>query len=487
MAKSSYRSLLQSSYLIGGAQVIFILTGLIKMKVAAVLLGPGGVGLVGLYTNLMQASSTVASLGLGHASTRQIASALGQNRLAAIDISRKAIYVASGLLAVVGGGLFWLSRQHIAQLVIGSEQYSEQVGWLSVGVALSVATTGPNAILTGTRRVRDLARISVGTGLLATIISVIALWVWGEQAILLMVVAIPALAFVFGHIYAARVKSSGDQAKIGLNQIADEWSVLRRVGLPFMAAGLATLLGPLIVRTLVQRELGLDASGQFQAAWSIGLTYMGLVLGVMTSDFHPRLAGVIMDKRAATQLVNEQIDVAVSLCAPILLLILGLAPWVMLLLYSTEFMPAVDVLRWQLLGDVLKVISFPLGFVLLASGASGRFLLAEALGMSVFVVSVWQTLPLWGVQATGVAFLLMYFVYLPVVWYWAKQLIDYQVSRILMMRVLLLFVSAVIVSLLSHYSQLWAASVAVVLAAGFAVGALVRIRGHLGRDRETET
>ena len=490
MTKNSYGSLLQSSYLIGGAQVIFILTGLVKMKVAAVLLGPAGVGLVGLYINLMQASSTVAALGMGHAGTRQIATALGNNDLVAIEHTRQALYWITGALALTAGLVFWGCRGLIAEYILGNPDFAGQVGWLSLGVALSIAATGQNALLTGLRRVGDLARVSIGTGVLGTIVSVLGLWIWGEKAILLLVIITPALAFVFWHFYAAKATRTNLDFKAKppsttLQEVRSEWRIMRQLGIAFMGAGLAVLIGPLIVRALVQRELGLEAAGQFQAAWSISMTYMGLVLGVMTSDFHPRLAAVIHDKIAATQLVNEQTDVAVLLCAPVLLLLVGLAPWVVKLLYTAEFAPAVEILRWQLLGDVLKVMSFPLGFVLLAAGQGKTFFLLELFSMTVFVVITWLGLPVWGIKASGIAFLLMYVAYLPLVWHFSKKLIDFHWLLRLRLQLIALMVSATCIVIISHHSQPLGVALSVVLALMASVWALIRLKGHVGtRDKE---
>ena len=450
------------------------------MKVAAVFLGPAGVGLVGLYTNLMQASSTVFTMGMGHAGTRRIAAANAEGDLVSVDATRRGLYAITVLLAIAGAGTFWLCRGWVAQYVLGDISFSSQVGWLSLGIALSVAAIGQNALLTGMRRVGDLARISMGTGVVATVISVLGLWLWGDKAILLLVISTPAMAFILGHVYAARVQYRTDLSSATRSEeTVAQWRAMRQLGFTFMVAGLATLIGPLIVRTLVQGELGLAAAGQFQAAWSISLTYMGLVLGVMTSDFHPRLAAVIDKKVSAIQLVNEQTDLAVLLCAPLLLLLSGVAPWVIRLLYTPEFAPAVEVLRWQLLGDVLKVMSFPLGFVLLASGASKTFLLAEVLGMIVFALVTWLGLPIWGIKATGIAFALMYAIYLPFVWYWAKRLIGFTWTRAVCNQAILLFISVVSIVALSFWSEWMAVWLSVVLAAAACVWALVRLKTHL--------
>ena len=77
---ASYRRILKSSSIIGGASVINIVIGLARTKIIAVLLGPAGIGLVSLYTGLMSTATAVASMGIGTMGTRQIAEALKSER-----------------------------------------------------------------------------------------------------------------------------------------------------------------------------------------------------------------------------------------------------------------------------------------------------------------------------------------------------------------------------------------------------------------------
>lgn len=479
MSESSYRTILRSSSIIGGAQVITISASLLKMKAAAVLLGPAGVGLVGLYMNLMQTASTVASLGVGNSGTRQIAAAHAQGDAMALGRTRRALFWGTAALALLGAALVWLCRGLMAEHVLGDTRLAGDVGWLALGVALTVAAGAQSALLTGTRHVGDLARISVGVGLLGTLLGVGAMWLWGSHAVIAMVLAGPALGLMLGHFYVARLgPPAGESAP--LPAMAKEWSGMVRLGVAFMLSGLVTLIGQLLVRAMVQRELGAEASGQFQAAWAIGMTYLGFVLGAMGTDFYPRLTAVINDKEAATRLVNEQTEVALLLCAPVLLLMLGLAPWVIQLLYAAEFEPAVEVLRWQLLGDVLKVISWPLGFVILAAGAGKTFLLTETLAIGVFVAGVWLGLTWLGVKATGVAFLAMYVAYLPIVWWLAKRRIGFSWTPAVRKQALVMIAAALCVELAARWADWAGAGVGVLLAVLLGVWALIRLSSMAG-------
>jgi len=182
-----------------------------------------------------------------------------------------------------------------------------------------------------------------------------------------------------------------------------------------------TLVAQLLVRTLVQRELGSSALGQFQAAWTVSMTYLGFVLGAMGTDYYPRITAAIHDHDAVNRMVNEQTEVALLLAGPVLLAMLALAPWLIELLYSRAFADAVVLLRWQVLGDLLKIAAWPMGFIILAAGDGRTFMLTETFSMTVFVGLVWLGLPLIGLQATGFAFIGMYLALLPLVYWLAKR------------------------------------------------------------------
>ena len=479
MTQHSYRTILRSSSFIGGAQVINIVMGLVKMKAVAVLLGPAGVGLVGLYLNLVQTAATVAALGFDNVGTRQIATAQAEGGEAAVGRTRRALFWGTMVLALIGAGVFWALSGWIARVILDDPTRANDVAWLSAAVALTVAAGSQGALLTGLRRVGDLACIKVLSGVVGAALGVGALWLWGTDALLALVLVAPIATFLLGQLYVARLGPPAGRPP-QLQELAQEWSVMIRLGSAFMMSGLVTVLGFLLARTLVQRELGADALGQFQAAWAIGMTYLGFVLGAMGTDYYPRLTAAMGDRVAAARLVNEQTEVALLLCAPVLVVMLGCAPYVIRLLYSAEFGPAVDILRWQLLGDLLKVMCWPLGFIILAAGAGKTFILTQSLGIGVFVLGVWVGLPLLGVMATGVAFLALYGAILPVNHWLARRRIGFVWSRAVKAQALVAVTAALMVEATARQSDMVGAVVGLVLGGVLGLWALVQLASWVG-------
>lgn len=188
---NSYRTILRSSAISGAASVTNIAVGLVRMKVAAVLLGPVGIGLIGLLQNLMATASTVSALGFGSVGTRQIADAAGNGRDEDVAAARRALFWGTLGLALIGGAGFFLLRHVLAERILGDPARAGELGWLALGVALSVASGSQSALLNGLRRIGDLARLQIASAILSTAVGVPALLVWGGKGVAVFILAGP--------------------------------------------------------------------------------------------------------------------------------------------------------------------------------------------------------------------------------------------------------------------------------------------------------
>jgi PST family polysaccharide transporter len=470
---ASYRRILTSSSIIGGASVINIVIGLVRTKVLAVLLGPAGMGLVGLYSALMGTAATLTSMGLGTAGARQIAEAIGKEDAHGLAVARRAMFWGTLMLASAGGLVVWSLRAVLAVRVLGGAEHAGVVGWLALGVALSVAGASQGALIQGMRRIGDMARLSVYGAVLNTILGIGLLWQWGSAALWAFMLVIPVVNFALGHMYVERLPKA-DADKITIQEMAAQWKTLARLGIAFMGASLVQSLVYLWIRVIVSDGLGLEAVGHYQAASTISTQYVGFVLGAMAADYYPRLTSVIDDKVTAKRLVNEQTEIALLLSAPIFIAMIGLAPWVLHLLYSAAFTPAVDVLRWQILGDVIKIASWPLGFVILASGDGKSFFWSETSAFLLMAGLTAWLLPHLGLQSVGIAFFLMYAFYLPLVWCLARKRIDFAWSSTAIKLLVTVFGLCVANAMIASYSS-WGTPLSLLLPGGFCFYTFTRL------------
>jgi PST family polysaccharide transporter len=322
-------------------------------------------------------------------------------------------------------------------------------------------------------RVGDIARLNVIAALGTTALGVAFLWAWGSRGLIAYVISVPLVTFIVGHIFVARLPKHREYQPT-LPELTAEWKVLFQMGVAMLGVGLVGQLSQLWIRIDIVRVLGPQSLGQYQAAWTISMQYVAFVLAAMGTDYYPRLTGVIHDHEAATRLVNEQTEIATLLSAPVLIFVMALTPWLIHLLYARSFAPSASILRWQVLGDVLKIASWPLGYVIVAAGDGKAFFASETFGWLIATGTIAFLMPVWGLRMTGIAYILMYAFYLPLVFWLARRRIGFRWSRSVISLTLVVMIVCIAVSLLPTGS-IWATCFGTAAAAAFAIFSLCRL------------
>ncbi len=392
--------LVRSMLVIGSSNSIGILLSIVRFKVLAMLLGPGGVGVMGIFESIHQTGMQLSGLGLDQSGVRRIAASKGDpEELARV---RRTLVFANGAQGALGMIGLWLLRDRISLWMFNSPDYGLEVGLLGAGILLSLIAASQTAQLQGMRRIDDLAKTTVATAVLTTAGGIAAVVMLGAEGLVLFVLAQPVFAVLVAARYVARLPLAA--ISMGLAALVRQWRLLAGLGLTFMFAGLLAMGSLLIARALIVDRLGLDAAGHFQAAWAISMQCVGFVLGAMAADYFPRLSEMIGDRDGSSKLVNDQAQIAFAVGGPVLLLVLGLAPWVIPLLYSGAFGPAVDLLQWLCVGSLLRLASWSTGFILIARQDRWAFAALQALWQATFLALLWMLLPTLGVEAAGIAF-----------------------------------------------------------------------------------
>ncbi len=109
--------------------------------------------------------------------------------------------------------------------------------------------------------------------------------------------------------------------------------------------------------------------------------------------------------------MNEQAEVGLLLALPGICATLAFSPLIIRLMYSEQFTPATEVLRWQVLGIFLRVASWPLGYLLVAKEKAQLYFWTELAYTVLHVVLIWTCVRFWGLPGTGIAFFGLYIGY----------------------------------------------------------------------------
>ncbi|MBY6016084.1 O-antigen translocase [Qipengyuania gaetbuli] len=409
--------------IIGSAQAVNILISLARMKALAILLGPIGIGLMSIYNSLQSSVQQAAGLGIASSGVREIASSRGQEVM--LGRVRQVLFLAhlvQGALAMIA---VWILRERLAIWLFGDAARALEVGLVGVAILFALLGSAQTALLQGMRRVGDLGRVTVLGSFAGTVAGLIAVWAMGESGLIWFILVQPIATVLIALRYTRRLPSP-EVAALSFRKTLKVWAPMAKLGSSFMLGGLASAATLLLVRGRIAQELGLDAAGQFAAAWGITMTYVGFLLTAMGADYYPRLTEVIKDRAAAVRMMNDQAQLGLAIGGPVLILLIGLAPWAITLLYSAEFRPAVTLLQWQSVGNIFKLASWALSFSIIAAARAKTFLATELSFNFVFLTMIFALLPRFGLEIAAHAFVAGYVVYLAIVYVVARRVLDFR-------------------------------------------------------------
>jgi PST family polysaccharide transporter len=252
------------------------------------------------------------------------------------------------------------------------------------------------------RRISDLAKVAVLGALFGTLITIPMVYWLRERGIVPSLVAIGAASLITSSFYSRKVKIA--TLAITPWEVWQEAKILLKLGFAFMASDLLMLGSSYLIRIILLQKLGLEATGLYQCAWTLGGLYIGLVLQAMGADFYPRLTESAKDNVKCNRLVNEQAHVNLLLAGPGVVATLTLAPLVIATFYAANFGAAVGTLRWICLGVMMRVISWPTGFIMVAKGERRLFLGSDIAWAVVHLGLAWLCIGYYGLAGAGIAF-----------------------------------------------------------------------------------
>jgi enterobacterial common antigen flippase len=400
--KGTYGQILKSSALVGGSSVLNIAIGIVRTKAMAVLLGPAGFGLLSLYGSIVTLTQTLAGMGINSSGVRQIAEAAGSDDTANIAQTTFVLRRTSILLGLLGAFLLVIFSRQVSTITFGTNQHAAAVSVLSLAVFFSLVSAGQGALIQGMRRIAEFAKMGVLGALSGTLISIPLVYFFRDRGVVPSLVAVAVMTALASWWYSSRICIQPPPMTV--SHVMRETGGLLKLGFAFMSSGLMTMGVAYVIRITVLRKVGFEATGLYQSAWTLGGLYVGFILQAMGADFYPRLTASAKDNKTCNRLVNEQAQVGLLLAGPGVIATLTFAPLVIALFYSAKFGAAVGILRWICLGTVLQVVTWPMGFIIVAKARQALFIGCELAWTVVSLGLAWLCVSYFGLDGVGIAF-----------------------------------------------------------------------------------
>lgn len=446
---SSHKEIAKNSGIIGLVHIIKIIFGLIQNKVLAILVGPIGFGIWGMYNTFIEMISTFSTLGLDQSGVRQIAKD-SDNTLSTskcIWIFRRAILIIS----IIATLLSICFAKIISKSLFQTDQYYWGVIIISFVILFNGISKGNIAILNGLRHIKYLSISQIWGAILGAMAAILAITVYGRKGIPLFLV-VTGLTIAFTTWWYVR-KLRLTETKPSFREAKHILKSLLIIGIGFSISGAIYTFTTYLSRLYLITQFDIGAVGIYQSSWTISNLYIGTILMAMGVDFMPRLMKTIQDPMTARQMISEQLEFGILFSSIGVLAILVFSPLVLHIFYSPEFIVGTPIIRWQVLGVAMRVIGFVFGYVIMAYNKVWMYIVAQ------FIVYILDYLllilfsKLMGFNGLGVNYFISYIVYILITILFCRKIINFRFSKSTIYMILMEWVFICIIGLLILFTS----------------------------------
>ncbi|MDD4111284.1 MAG: O-antigen translocase [Clostridia bacterium] len=416
--RSAYRSIFKATSLFGGVQVFNILIQIIKQKFIAILLGPTGMGISGLYLSATQLIQGLTSMGLAQSAIKNVAEANGtgdKERISRVVSALRKLVWITGLLGMV---LVIVLSPFLSKSTFGNYDYTIPFIFLSVTLLIQQLSAGQKVVLQGMRRLKHLAKSGVLGSFFGLVISVPIYYYFGIQGIVPTLILSATTTLLLTWYFSRKV----DIKKITLTpkETFQEGKDMLKMGIVLSLSSILVLGVAYIVRIFIVRIGGTEEVGLYTAGFAIVNGYVGLVFTAMGTDYYPRLASVNKDNIKSKLMINQQAEIAILIIAPIIMFFLLIAPYAITLLYSEKFIPITGFMQWAMLGMIFKAAAWAIAFQFIAKGEMKIYAINETIANINILAFNLLGYYLWGLEGLGIAFAFSFLIYLFQVYFVAR-------------------------------------------------------------------
>jgi O-antigen/teichoic acid export membrane protein len=424
----SYKDILKTTQIIGFSQIFRILTSVVSTKFAAIFLGPIGVGLVGLITNTIGIIQSVTSFGINVSGVKEVAKSYTGEINPEFSKTILILQRWSIVIGIFGMLVTIVFSRQLSEWTLGSPDKYYWFLLLSVNFIFSSLAETRYAIMRGMRKVKEVAKSTVIASILTSISSIAVYYILGVNGIIPLLIITGIIQFSVYYYYTKEIQSRN--TIVSTLEVKHRIKTLVQLGFLLSINVIFGQICNFILKFYLQHygQTPFDL-GVFQASSVLLVSYVGMIFTAMGTDFYPGLTMISYDNKKVKELVNHQIEIALLLITPAILLLYTFSPLVIQLLYSKAFSNVSLILKAGCFAVILKGITWPLAYIILAKSENKLYFFQEIMGDIFLILFGIIFYNYFGLVGLGIASSVSYLIYGVYIYWLTRVKFDFKFSK----------------------------------------------------------
>lgn len=387
--------------------IITVSCGFLIAKIFALFLGPTGFAMVGQFQNFMQLSQAFSGGMLGHGVIKYVAEYKNNEE-------KKRKIVSTAFVLVLGSSFFiglmlFLFRHYFAGKIFHDTQFTLIITLFAFSFIFYVTNLFLLEVMNGENDTKRLTICKIISSIFSLVLSILLVKKYQLTGALLVLVGTPVAVFFI--TLFMMIKSNWFKITNFLSLPKTEWTVnLMRYALMTLTSALLIPAVQLFLRGRIIQTLSWQEAGYWDAITRISDAYLMIITSTLAIYYLPTLSQLVSRHEIKKEIVSGY-----KIIVPATILFAGviffLKKPLILLFFSHDFLPMISLFKYQLIGDVLKIGSWMLGYVMLAKAMVKSYIAMEILFSCCYILLSCIFLPLYGLIGITIAFALSYMIY----------------------------------------------------------------------------
>lgn len=399
-------TLIKTSVLTAISTIITVISAFIINKVVAIYAGPTGLALIGQLKDFVTMLTNISNGAITQGIVKYTAEYQTIEEKQKIFSTSIIISLISSFIIAIG--LFGFSG-YISELILKDIQYTGIFIVFSITIFLFALNTVLMSILNGQKEIKKYVLVNIVNSIVALILTSLLVLKFNIQGALYALVINQSIVFFITLVFV--FKSSWFKLEY-FRQGVDKDSLVKlsKYSLMAITSAIAAPVSFLIIRNHIGENLDWNSAGYWQGIWYISSMYLLVVTTSLSVYYLPRLSE-IQDKVELKKEIFSGYKIIMPIVMISALMIYLLKEYVILIAFDEKFMPMMELFKWQLIGDVIKIASWLLSYLMLAKAMTKVFIYTEVLFSVLFIFLSIFFVNTYGLVGITYAFVLNYIFY----------------------------------------------------------------------------
>ncbi len=350
----------------------------------SLLIGPSGIALMGNFRSFLTSVQSLSNLGIKDG----IVSIVSEKKDDKTELKKvfSTAFLIVLVISVFVGFLVFISSTFLNGYLFPNESYTTIFKLVAFLLPLSALNIFLIAVLNGFNQYKKIIIINSIANILGLGLLLFLMWKFTvEGALLAAILGESVIVFITLFFVQKNILNL-----FAITNYSSKYTNrFLRYSLMAVVTAIVLPLTFILIRNTIIENLSVDDAGYWEALNRISGIYMAFVASGLTLYYLPKLAEIKTDLR-----FKNEVIIYYKILVPLFLILITIIylcrNWLIPLILSNDFIVVKSLLIWQLLGDLLKVMSLAFGYQILVKSMIKKYVFIEVLfGLVFYVLSVY--------------------------------------------------------------------------------------------------